>query len=75
MEERSWGEPGSRGMREEGGMRRSGAVSIQAGTGAGWVCAGTHTRHFGKISYIQRTPYLGISHSASGLRDRRGRSH
>ena len=45
MEEQSRGESGGRGMREEDGMRRSGAVSIQAGTGAGCVCAGTHTGH------------------------------
>lgn len=77
FEERRWeegdgganrGEPGSRGMTEEGGMRRSGAVSIQSGNGAGFVCAGTHTGHLGRISYIQRTPYLGkvIQHQDYG---------
>lgn len=41
MEEQSRGEPGSRGMKEEGGMRKCGFVSVQAGTGAGCVCVGT----------------------------------
>lgn len=57
-------------MREEGDMRRAGALSIQAGTGAGCLCAGTHWALMKALMYTENSILRKI-HLASGLRDRR----